>query len=144
MNSLTAIFLSAMLWLTGPASGDIAMLHGDGKKETLIIVQYEGTAPHLTAFSYTFTSGRVVVAEDNKQIGEVVLTADEQTEVDRYCKFMKNRNERSDMRERHRIRFPEESNAMNLPLADYKKRATKEHKNSVEQAGRGDGDRPSN
>lgn len=144
MNSLTAILLGAMLWLTGPASGDIAMLSGDGKKEMLFILQYEGTAPHLTAFSFTFASGKVVVAKDNKQIGQVVLTADEQAEVDRYCKFMRNRNERSDMGERHRIRFPEESKPINLPLADYLKRAAKEHKNSVEQAGRGDGDKPSN
>lgn len=137
MNSLTAIFLGAMLWLTGPASGDIAMLLGVGKQEHLTIVQYEGTAPNLTAYSFTFTSGKVVVAKDNKQVGQVALTADEQAEVDRYSKFMKNGNERSGM-------LPEESHAVFFSLAGYKKRAAKEHQNSVEQGGRGDGDKPPN
>lgn len=151
MNPLTAIFLGVMLWLAGPASGDIAMVFTEGKKDTLFIVKYQGPAPQGTECTFTFTSGKIVVAEGGKQIGQVALTADEQAEVERYCEhvrdvrrktggganaILKDGKERSGMGKRHRIGRPEESNAVVLPFADFKKRAAKEHQNSVESGPR--------
>lgn len=154
MNSLTAIFLGAMLWLTGPASADIAMVFTVGKIESLYIVQHEGAAPQQTECTFTFTSGKVLVAEGGKQIGQVALTADEQAQVDRYCEHVRNARRatgtganaimadgkaRSGTGEK---RPPEESNAVVLPLADFKKRAATEHQNSVEPATPSAGGKP--
>jgi hypothetical protein len=142
MNPLTAILLGAMLWLSGSASGGMVMLLGRERKN-LVVIRFEGTKPHVTDCTYTFIAGKVLVAVDNKQIGQVALTADEQAEVDRYCELMKKQLESIDKGERHRMRLLEELNAVILPFDDFKKRAAKGHQNSVGGADRDD-DKPSN
>jgi hypothetical protein len=143
MNLLTIIALVALLSLAAPASADVAKVAGLRKGESLVVaVHYEGTVPQVT--HYTFTPGKVAIAEGGKNVGEVALTADEQAQVDRFLdlvrngrhgrgngastyvlKFMKDGKERRGMGEKHRIRFPAEAESKVLPLSDLNRRAAK-------------------
>ena len=143
MKSAAFKGLAILILITGFARADVVKLASLGEKESVEVNQIqEGTIPLLTQF--TFSAGKVTVAQGGKKIGDLPLTASELTRIDRYLdlirngrrgsgngslhftiKFIRDGKERRNMGEKFSIREIGDSKMSVLSLDELKERASK-------------------